>query len=87
MCPMKGITLKPVKTIIIKSQAEFEALPESFDEYTIIEINSKEVISIFAEKKNSKIYIVAGSPVSLWDGVTVTAEFGLPHDAIVADEN
>ena len=76
-----------MKTIIIKTDAEFEALPDGFDTPTVIQIESKELISIYGCKKNAIIKIVGGSPVSLWDGVTVTAEFGLPHDAIVADED
>ena len=56
-----------MKPIIIKSQAEFDALPESFDKYTVIIIDSyKTLIIIKKHRKKSLIRVVRDSRVETW---------------------
>jgi len=43
-----------MKTIIIKTQKEFDDLPDKFDEYTIIEIRASERITITKKRGNSR---------------------------------
>ena len=43
-----------MKTIIIKTQKEFDVLPDKFNEYTIIEIRASERITITKKRENSR---------------------------------
>ena len=48
-----------VKTIVIKTQAELDALPDSFEEFTVIEIRSSPDILISVKKAWESSRVVA----------------------------
>ena len=59
--------------IIIKTQAEFDALPEKFDEFTYIKINSSEKIIINRAWGNSSVVARGNSRVEAWGNCSVVA--------------
>jgi hypothetical protein len=62
-----------MKTIIIKTQKEFDELPDSFEEFTRIEIRSSEAITIKNNKLNSVVTAYNSSKVTAYNSSTVTA--------------
>ena len=48
-----------MKTIVIKTQAELDALPESFSEYTVIEIRSSPDVRLQVTKARGSSHVVA----------------------------
>jgi hypothetical protein len=61
-----------MKTIVVHTQKEFNALPDRFDEYTVIEIRSTDRISVTA-KGNSQVTARDNSQVTAYDNSQVTA--------------
>jgi len=62
-----------MKTIIIESQKELDALPDSFDEYTYIEIKSADVIHVNKAWGNSSVVAWENSSVVAWENSSVVA--------------
>jgi len=62
-----------MERIAIKTQADFDALPGSFDEFTHINIKSRETIIIRKTPKNSKVSAFDHSSVSAFDHSSVFA--------------
>ncbi len=72
-----------MKTVIVKTQAEFDALPAKFDEYTIVEIRSDANIWITVNKcpdssrvvarDSSRVVARESSSVVAWDSSSVEA--------------
>ena len=72
-----------MKVIKITTQAELDALPESFDEFTVIEIRSKERISVVA-RGNSSVVARENSSVAAWGNSSVVAR---GNSSVAAWEN
>ena len=64
-----------MKTIAIKTQAEFDALPDKFDEFTVIEIRSPQDvwISITRARGSSRVEAWESSRVEAWESSRVVA--------------
>jgi hypothetical protein len=64
-----------MKTVIIKSQAELDALPEKFEEFTVIEIRSPDNVWIKVTKArdSSRVEAWGSSQVEAWDSSQVVA--------------
>ena len=62
-----------MQKIIIRTQAEFDALPEKFDEYTQIIIKAKLKISIIKARGNSSVVARENSSVVAWENSSVVA--------------
>jgi hypothetical protein len=73
--PLFRVRNMSMKTIVIKTQAELDALPEKFDEYTIIEIRSAPETWIQVRKAWGSSSVVArdSSSVEAWDSSRVEA--------------
>jgi hypothetical protein len=54
-----------MKTITVKSQAEFDALPKAFEEFTVIEMRASERITIRENQKNSRAVLRENSSAEL----------------------
>jgi hypothetical protein len=69
-----------MKTIIVKTQAELDALPDSFSEFTIIEIRSDPGVWISVTKARGSSHVVAwgSSHVEAWGSSHVEA-WGSSH--------
>ena len=80
-----------MKTIIIKSQKEFDALPEKFDQYTSIQIENCRCIvnkmrenSSVVARGNSSVVARGNSSVEAWGNSSVEAR---ENSSVVAREN
>ncbi len=64
-----------MKTIVIKTQAEFDALPAKFDEYTVIEIRHGNAFRLIVHKArgNSSVVARGNSSVVAWGNSSVVA--------------
>ena len=62
-----------MKTIVIKTQSEIDALPNSFAEYTRIEIRSTERIYVKKAWGNSSVEACENSSVEAWENSSVVA--------------
>jgi hypothetical protein len=60
-------------TITIKTQEEFDALPNIFDEFTVVQILSKKVITVNRTPINSKIEALGNSQVIAWGSYRIEA--------------
>jgi hypothetical protein len=56
-----------MKIIVIKKQADFDALPEKFDTFTRIEIRSEQVIKVKKSYDNSNVRAYENSMVVAYD--------------------
>ena len=70
--------------IEIKSQGEFDALPEEFDQYTIIEIRTEEVIKISKSCGNATVNACGNATVDAWDTAAV---YALDNAKVIAWDN
>jgi len=61
--------------IVVKSQAELDALPERFDQYTVIEIRAAKGtwVSITQARENSSVVAWGNSSVEAWGNSSVVA--------------
>ena len=62
-----------MKTILIRTQQEFDALPDSFSEFTEIQIRSKELIVIKKAYNNSSVVAYDNSSVEAYKNSSVVA--------------
>lgn len=64
-----------MKTIVIKTQAELDALPDSFNEYTVIEIRSdpNTFIKVTKACESSRVEALDSSRVEAWGSSSVVA--------------
>ena len=64
-----------MKTIIVKTQAELDALPDKFDEYTVIEIRSATDtwIKVTTARESSQVEAWESSRVEAWGSSQVVA--------------
>ena len=62
-----------MKTIVIRTQAELDALPSEFLQPTAIEIRSNEVIRVRVAYKNATVYAYGSSTVNAYNSSTVYA--------------
>ena len=65
-----------MKTIIVRTQAELDALPDRFDEYTVIEIRSKpedRYIQVTKARESSRVEARGSSSVVAWESSRVEA--------------
>jgi hypothetical protein len=81
-----------MKTIAITTQAELDALPARFEEYTIIAIRSTQRISITKARGNSSVVAWENSSVVAWENLSVEARENSSVEAwgnssVVAREN
>ena len=63
----------PMETIIIKTQQEFDALPQSFSVFTVIEIRADQRISVSKNRENSSVEARGNSSVVAWENSSVEA--------------
>ena len=64
-----------MNTIVVKSQAEFDALPKAFDEYTVIEIRAAPDFRLIVSgaRENSSVVARENSSVAAWENSFVEA--------------
>ncbi|MGH9821373.1 MAG: hypothetical protein ACRD43_14500, partial [Pyrinomonadaceae bacterium] len=70
-----------MKTIVIKTQAEIDALPDSFSEYTQINVESTQRIIVRKARGNSSVVAWNHSSVEAWGNSSVEA---WNHSSVVA---
>ncbi len=70
--------------IVVKTQAELDALPASFAEYTIIELRGIERIILARARENSSVVAWENSSVVAWGNSSVEAR---ENSSVVAREN
>ena len=66
-----------MKTIEIKTQAEFDALPKKYDEYTSVRLNA-EIGVLNTTPENCCFEVCGGTIGAIWGG-TISAVSGMPE--------
>ena len=64
-----------MSTTVVRTQAEFDALPRRFDEFTIIEIRAEPglLITVSAARDNSTVVAWGNSSVVAWGASSISA--------------